>query len=90
MDTLGSIMTRCSLNAIEPGSVVILGFPYDDGKRRIGVTLTPAILLEAVKQTIRSTPGVNNPEFDIDLTSLKVLDCGDIAQVHGYLDRHIL
>lgn len=81
------LIKYCSLNAIQRGSIVIVGFPYDDIYRRAfpavmsgkvirGCALSPRAIRSALRK-FQSGPIVN-PEFGIDMSQLKIFDVGDI------------
>jgi hypothetical protein len=82
------LIKYCSLNTVQRGSIVIVGFPYDDiyrrglpavginGKVIRGCALSPRAIRSALRK-FQSGP-IMNPEFGIDMNQLKIFDVGDI------------
>ena len=69
-----------NIYAVERGSVVIIGFPYDEGSRRAGLRQGSASAPKSIRRLIlKGGFGVPcNPEFDIDTSQVPIHDVGDI------------
>lgn len=74
---LGHVIQRSTVSAVTGGSVVLIGFPYDEGDRRGGMRSGAADAPKSIRHHLRKM-GNCNPEFGIDLSSLNILDVGDI------------
>jgi len=83
-----SIIRSCSITEISRGSLVILGFPYDEGARRAGQLTGSATGPRAARMHLYSimgglgSGGVVNPEFDVDWSQqgigFQLCDVGDV------------
>jgi formiminoglutamase len=76
---LGSLVVDCSGAAIPRGAdICIIGFPHDEGVRRnkgrVGAAAGPAHF----RERYRPMGTLVNPEFGCDLTTLRIVDAGDI------------
>jgi hypothetical protein len=60
-------------------TLVLTGFPYDEGCRRNGGRVGAAKAPEVVRQFINKMGTVDNPETGIDLTKIQQYDVGDVA-----------
>jgi len=74
---LGHMIQRATISAVTSGSVVLVGFPYDEGDRRGGMRSGAADGPKSIRHHLRKISN-RNPEFGIDLSSLIILDVGDI------------
>lgn len=87
MDT---IVRTSSLSAVEAGSLVVIGFPFDGSHQRDSLPKPTAP--SASNKSTASTPralrsqwkrsrfgSLQNMEYDVDLTALRVADLGDIV-----------
>jgi hypothetical protein len=69
----------CSIMDVTPGSVVLIGFPHDEGAKRSGITAGSAAGPAAIRFYLRKLlSSTINPEFGIDLSRLQILDVGDV------------
>jgi hypothetical protein len=69
----------CSISDVTPGSVVLIGFPHDEGAKRSGITAGSAAGPAAIRFYLRKLlSSTINPEFGIDLSRLQILDVGDV------------
>ncbi len=94
---LDSIIQYNNLNVLETGSVIIVGYPYDEstssGLRRSsstsssrsgvggqmmtsGVAQAPKIMRNSIRKYKFGV--VENAEYGVDLSNLKILDIGDV------------
>jgi len=83
------------------GHVVLLGFPYDEGVGRNGGRLGARQGPAKIRQWLRRYGSVYNPELNLDVSSLRIADAGDLpddlsleqahaeltARVEGILDK---
>lgn len=79
--TFDSLVQFGNLSALEPGSIVILGYPYDESNKKVstrgaGCTNTPKIFRNVLRKS--KFGSVDNAEFGADMSKLKVLDVGDV------------
>jgi hypothetical protein len=79
--TLESIVQFSNLGGLESGSVTIVGFPFDESQRKpqirgTGCSNTPKLFRSHIRKYKYGF--VDNPEFDVDITKIKVLDVGDV------------
>jgi hypothetical protein len=64
---------------VTPGSVVLIGFPHDEGAKRSGIPAGSATGPAAIRFYLRKLlASTTNPEFGIDLSRLQILDVGDV------------
>jgi hypothetical protein len=69
----------CSMMDVTPGSVVLIGFPHDEGAKRSGIPAGSATGPAAIRFYLRKLlASTTNPEFGIDLSRLQILDVGDV------------
>jgi hypothetical protein len=69
----------CSMMDVTPGSVVLIGFPHDEGAKRSGLPAGSATGPAAIRFYLRKLlASTTNPEFGIDLSRLQILDVGDV------------
>lgn len=85
--SLSAVMNYSELSNVEPDSLVLLGFPFDDVNRRsdqrgLGCSLAPRSLRNSLKRFKYGS--VDNPELGLDLSSLKITDIGDINAGKSY------
>ena len=85
---LETIIQFSNLSAVTRGSVVIVGFPFDENiKPKVGMGVhsnvrtsgssnTPKIFRNCIHKSKYGS--VENPEFNIDLSLLKIFDVGDV------------
>jgi hypothetical protein len=69
------------ISNVEAGSLVLVGYPYDENPRKgilrgMGCANTPKIFRNCLRKY--KFGSVDNPEYGIDLSSLKLVDVGDI------------
>lgn len=95
--TLDSLIQCNDLDVLEAGSVIIVGYPYDESHKKpsasrtnCGInasnahtnphTLSCAHTPRLLRQSLRrgGFGCVENAEYDVDLSSLRVLDIGDV------------
>jgi RNA recognition motif-containing protein len=79
--TLESVIQFTNLGGLEPGSVTIVGFPFDDSQRKTtirgtGCAGTPKQFRAFIRK--HKYGFVDNPEFEVDISKIKVLDVGDV------------
>lgn len=78
--TLDSLVQFTSLNGLESGCVIVVGFPYEEGMKkslgRVSSSNTPKLFRTLLRKFKYGM--VDNPEFEIDISKLKVLDVGDV------------
>lgn len=81
--TLDSIIQYNNLNVLESGSVIIVGYPYDDlatrkcaATRGVGSAHAPKIMRNSIRKFKYGV--VENSEYGQDLSKLKILDIGDV------------
>ncbi len=88
---LDSVIQFTSLNGLDSGSVVIVGFPFDDSRLSRVKNTSPANGTTVRGQGCAATPKsmrsfirrfrygmLHNPEFGIDLAAAKIIDVGDV------------
>ncbi|KAL6065220.1 Arginase [Balamuthia mandrillaris] len=68
------------LVAGEGGDVVLLGFPHDEGVRRNGGRVGAALAPTVLRQLMPRIGTVVNPEYEVDLTKIKLSDGGDVGK----------
>jgi hypothetical protein len=81
---LDSIIQFSSLTGLDPGSIVIVGFPYDDpqhraaggGVRGQGCHSAPKCMRGSIRKYRYGS--VENPEYGVDLSTIKFVDVGDV------------
>ncbi len=66
-----------------PQSIVLVGFPYDEGCRRNGGRAGSAEGPRVFRQLLKRTGPLRNPEFDIDIRRVVIIDSGDILPAGG-------
>lgn len=79
--TFESIIQPSSVTDVEPGSIVIVGYPYDENPKKatirgMGCSNAPKILRNSIRKF--KFGSLENPEFGEDLSQLKIMDVGDI------------
>lgn len=91
---IDQLIKYCSVNTVQKGSLVVIGFPYEDTSRKFtgfgsatpsnpalaktarGCAFAPRMIRNALR---RFQSGCSlNPEFQADITSLKIVDVGDV------------
>lgn len=73
---LGSILKSASFTDVEPGAIVLVGFPYSPGG-----SLSTAKLLAIFRSRLQKLNVSFNPEFEVNIsTSLRIQDAGDIPK----------
>jgi formiminoglutamase len=80
---LGTIITSGS-----DGDIVIVGYPYDEGVRRNGGRVGAARAPAVVRGFLQKVGTVVNPEFNIDLKTIKLTDQGDVDASLSLEDGH--
>jgi hypothetical protein len=74
-----TLIRKCSINDITYGSIVILGFPYDEAGRRAGIQSGAASGCSAARHYLRLLLCSSyNAEYGVDLSKLDIADVGDI------------
>jgi len=76
---IGTLVQQGAMANVERGSIVLLGFPYDEGSRRAGGNVGAASGPKVVRRHLRKVGTIQNPEYDLDLTNLRIIDIGDIT-----------
>lgn len=87
---MDQLIKYCSVNTVQRGSIVIIGFPYDDPLRRgvsgvipisnVGKNRGMAMAPRSIRTALRKfqSGSLINPEYGIDLSQLRIFDIGDI------------
>jgi arginase family enzyme len=86
--TLGQLMRPGTIQAVESGMVVVVGFPYDEGVRRAGGRLGTANGPKVIRRILRKILNSSNPEFGVDLSTLPLMDLGDVPIGLSLEDAH--
>ena len=74
----------CNISEVARGSLVILGFPYDEGAKRggqaAGAAAGPRMARQYLYQLFSADSGGVNPEFGVDFSTaaLQLCDVGDV------------
>lgn len=76
---IGTLLQQGSMSIVEAGSIVLVGFPYDEGARRGGGSIGSANGPKVIRRYLRRVGTIHNPEYDLDLTNLRLIDLGDVA-----------
>ncbi|CAJ1393323.1 unnamed protein product [Effrenium voratum] len=76
---LGSLVKPYPETAVEAGGIALIGFPFDEGCVRNGGRAGAKLGPEYFRKFLKGMGTLKNPEFDIDLSSLHVYDCGNIS-----------
>lgn len=76
-----SIIQFNNIHSMEPGSIVIVGYPYDETPKKafvrgMGCINAPKIFRNCIRKF--KFGSLDNPEFGEDLSRLKILDIGDV------------
>ncbi len=71
------------------GDIVLLGFPYDQGvainNGRIGAAQGPRVFRERLEKF----GTIDNPETDINLSSLQLANAGDVSSGLSHVESHL-
>lgn len=70
------------------GTVVLLGFPHDEGVRRNGGRVGAADGPAAARGMLSKMGTVFNPEYDVDLSRIRITDGGDVGVGLPLEDAH--
>lgn len=74
-----SILPKASLHDVCHGSIVVIGFPYDEGDRRSDIVAGAASACRVARHFLRKVlVSQVNPEFGIDLSGVTAMDVGDV------------
>jgi RNA recognition motif-containing protein len=75
-----SLIQRCYLAEVRQGNIVLIGFPYDEGSRRAGGRGGSYAAPVSIRNHLQNffVQGYN-PEYNIDLAQIRILDVGDVA-----------
>lgn len=74
-----NVICRCNISDICPGSLVLIGFPYDEGAKRAGYQIGSSNAPHAIRTKLKILlQQPRNPEYDIDFNSILIYDVGDI------------
>lgn len=76
---MGSLVKPYPETAVEAGGIALIGFPFDEGCVRNGGRAGAKLGPEYFRKFLKGMGTLKNPEFDIDLSSLQVYDCGNIS-----------
>ncbi len=87
---LGSYIQTTSIDKITNGSIVLLGFPYDEGTKRSDITTGCSAASKVARRYIKKIKAIKNIEFNIDLSLLSIQDVGDIPPYLSYEESHQL
>jgi hypothetical protein len=76
-----SLIQSANFLSMEPGTVVLLGYPYDETPKKAvvrgaGSTATPKTLRNLIRKF--KFGAVDNAEYGSDMSKLRVLDVGDV------------
>lgn len=69
------------VDTIHPGfydKIVLIGFPHDEGARRAGFRNGANYGPDSFRRFLPSAGFLYNPEYDLDLSTLKICDYGNI------------
>lgn len=85
-----SIIIEASIDTVQKNSIVLIGFPYDEGARRSGYRQGSACAPKTFRRLIHKSGfgSLDNPEFMISLRQVKVFDIGDIPLHLSLEDAH--
>jgi hypothetical protein len=80
--SLDSIIDYSGHYSLEEGCIAIVGFPFDDSFRRpvqrgMGCAHAPKSLRTCLRRL--KFGSIENPEFDLTLSQMKIVDAGDIV-----------
>ena len=83
-----NIVTKGTLSNITAGTIVIIGFPYEEGLRRCNRRLGTANGPKVARRIIKKMTNNSNPEFDADFAELSIIDLGDIVPGPSLEEAH--
>jgi formiminoglutamase len=77
---LGSLVIELQAGGNIPAGcdICIIGFPHDEGVRRNGGRVGAAEGPRHFRERYKGMGTLVNPEFNVDLRKLKIVDAGDI------------
>ena len=76
---MAAILQYGTVRDVSPGTLAVLGFPYDEGDRRSEIAAGAASACKITRHYLRQALfSPVNPEYGVDLARLSVLDVGDV------------